>query len=156
MKQQMQYAEVEASQIPVSLLLVGDPSEQSVCSYLDGSWCFAALLDRLVVGACIVEIIGQETAEIRNVAVKPGFQKKGIGSELLRFVLSNLATKGVRRVELGTGTFGYQLAYYQRLGFRVYSVVQDHFLLNYPEPIYESGIRHRDQLRLYIELVSRT
>ena len=152
----MLHAELEASEIPISLLLEGDPSEQSVYSYLGGSWCFAAILEGLVVGACIVEAVSRGTAEIRNVSVKPEFQKKGIGSELLRFVLSDLAAKGIRRVELGTGTFGYQLAYYQRLGFRVDSVVKNHYLLNYPEPIYEIGIRHRDQLRLYIELESRT
>ena len=60
--------------------------------------------------------------------------------------------KSIKRLELGTGTFGYQLAYYQRHGFRVESVVRDHFLINYSQPIYEDGIQHRDMLRLIIEL----
>ncbi|TOM30113.1 GNAT family N-acetyltransferase, partial [Vibrio parahaemolyticus] len=29
---------------------------------------------------------------------------------------------------------------------------KDYFLLNYPEPIYESGIQHKDMLRLYAQL----
>ncbi|TON36171.1 GNAT family N-acetyltransferase, partial [Vibrio parahaemolyticus] len=28
----------------------------------------------------------------------------------------------------------------------------DYFLLNYPEPIYESGIQNKDMLRLYAQL----
>jgi hypothetical protein len=74
----------------------------------------------------------------------------------LKFALTELANKKVNRVELGTGTFGYQLAYYQRIGFRVESVLKDHFLANYPEPIFENGIQLKDMLRLYIELEPRT
>ena len=40
----------------------------------------------------------------------PSRQQQGIGSGLLRFVLENLAGKGIGRVELGTGSFGHQLA----------------------------------------------
>ena len=64
-------------------------------------------------------------------------------------MLSQLPSKGINRVELGTGTFGYQLIYYQRLGFRVESVVKDYFLRHYSESIYENGIQHQDSLRLY-------
>lgn len=88
-------------------------------------------------------------AEIYNVSVYPAYQGQGLGSELLTFVLSHLPSKGINRVELGTGTFGYQLIYYQRLGFRVESVVKDYFLRHYSEPIYENGIQHQDSLRLY-------
>ena len=79
----------------------------------------------------------------------PAASSRGIGSGLLRFVLENLAGKGIGRVELGTGSFGHQLAYYQRHGFRVHAVVKDHFLIHYPEPLMEHGIQHSavDMLR---------
>lgn len=48
---------------------------------------------------------------------------------------ANLAEKNVRRVELGTGSVGYQLTYYQRHGFRVAAVVKDHFWI-FKGPIY--------------------
>ncbi|SKA64261.1 hypothetical protein SAMN02745132_03842 [Enterovibrio nigricans DSM 22720] len=63
-----------------------------------------------------------------------------------------LRQKGIRRIELGTGSFGYQLTYYQRLGFRVDRIIKNHFLDNYAEPICENGIQHKDMLRLYLEL----
>ncbi|CDI94197.1 IAA acetyltransferase [Pseudomonas aeruginosa PA38182] len=56
------------------------------------------------------------------------------------------------RIELGTGTFGYQLAFYQRVGFRVDKVVKNYFLDNYDQPIYEMGIQHKDMLRLSLIL----
>ncbi len=148
----MQYIEVKSSQIPLDLLLEADPSEASISSYLSDSWCFAALDNGCVLAACIVKPQTNSLAEIFNVSVYPKLQGQGVGSELLKSVLSQLSSKGISRVELGTGTFGYQLTYYQRLGFRVDSIVKDYFLLNYPEPIYENGIQHKDMLRLYVQL----
>ncbi len=148
----MEYIEVKSSEIQLELLLEADPSEASISSYLPNSWCFVASENKQVLGACIVKPLSPDLAEIYNVSVFPKHQGKGIGSGLLKFVLSQLPIKGVQRVELGTGTFGYQLTFYQRLGFRVDSVVKDHFLVNYKEPILESGIQHKDMLRLYLEI----
>ncbi len=152
----MEYAEVKASEVPILLLLEADPSERSVNSYLSSSWCFVAKLKSEIIGACVVKEIGAGTAEIFNVSVSPKYQQQGIGSALLKFVLSEVTNKNISRVELGTGAFGYQLTYYQRIGFRVDSVIKDHFLENYPEPIYEAGIQHKDMLRLYIKFEART
>ncbi len=58
---------------------------------------------------------------------------------------------GARRLEVGTGTFGYQLAWYQREGFRVFAVERDFFLVNYEEPIYENNIQLKDMLRLAVD-----
>lgn len=150
----LSYLEVSPKELPVSLLLEADPCETTILSYLDGAWCFAAKADDgAIVGACVAKTIGDGVGEIFNISVSPSFQQQGIGSRLLRFVLKALPDKGICRVELGTGTFGYQLGYYQRHGFRVCAVVVDHFLINYPEPIIENGIQHKDILRLYLDLV---
>jgi protein-L-isoaspartate O-methyltransferase len=58
---------------------------------------------------------------------------------------------GARRLEVGTGSFGYQLAWYQRAGFRVFAVERDFFLDNYEEPIFEDGIQLKDMLRLAVD-----
>ena len=152
----MEYTEVSRYEVPMQLLLEADPSERSIESYLNDAWCFAAKRNGQILGACIAKSTSEGIAEIFNVSVYPTFQQQGIGSGLLSFALSQLAAKHVIRVELGTGTFGYQLTYYQRLGFRVDSVLKDHFLVNYPEPIYEDGIQHKDMLRLYIKIEPRT
>ncbi|WP_373959544.1 GNAT family N-acetyltransferase [Vibrio gigantis] len=148
----MEYVELEPREIPMALLLEADPSENSIESYLDESWCYAAKQDNQVLGVCLVKLIGENVAEIFNVSVSPAHQQRGIGSKVLAFALKQLAQHDVKRVELGTGTFGYQLTYYQRAGFRVDSVIKNHFIDHYPEPIFENGIQHQDMLRLYIEL----
>lgn len=148
----MEYLEVDTSELPMALLLEADPAKPRIDAYLTGSWGFAAREGNEVVGVCVAGLIGDRTAEIFNIAVAPSHQQRGIGSGLLRFVLASLAEKGMRRVELGTGSFGHQLIYYQRHGFRVHAVLKDHFLIHYPEPIMEHGIQHKDMLRLYLEL----
>jgi len=148
----MEYNEVKGSDIPLELLLEADPCEANITSYLSDSWCFAAIDSGRVIGACVVKPQTNGLAEILNVSVSPEVQGNGIGTELLKLVLSQLPIKGINRVELGTGSFGYQLTYYQRLGFRVDSVIKDYFLQNYPEAIYENGIQHKDMLRLYINI----
>ncbi|MFG0885413.1 GNAT family N-acetyltransferase [Vibrio sp. CJQ_6] len=148
----MQYLRVEPDDIPMSLLLEADPSPQNIATYLQDAWCFAVTHHGAVIGACVVKALDETTAEIFNVSVAAPFQQQGIGSELLRFALHELKNSNVQRVELGTGTFGYQLTYYQRLGFRVDGVLKEHFLKHYPEPIFEQGIQHQDMLRLSLDL----
>ena len=148
----MEYSQVSNSDLPLELLLEADPSQDVIESYLPGSWCFAATAQNSLVAGCVVKQIGDRKAEILNISVFPRYQQKGIGSDLLRFVLTALKAKGISEVELCTGTFGYQLTFYQRLGFRVCAVEKDYFLTHYVEPIFEDGIQHKDRLRLYLAL----
>lgn len=148
----MKYIEVKSCEIPLDLLLEADPCKTSISSYLLDSWGFIALKNESILGACVVKRKSASLAEIHNMAVYPEYQSQGIGTNLLKFVLSQLSCKGIKRVDLGTGTFGYQLTFYQRLGFRVDSVLKDHFLVNYSTPIFENGIQHKDMLRLYVEI----
>ena len=61
--------------------------------------------------------------------------------------------KSCRRliVKTGNSSLG-PLALYQRCGFRLTSVKQNHFLENYAEPLYENGIRCVDQILLEYSL----
>jgi len=83
-----------------------------------------------------------------NITVQPGHQKSGYGAALLKWVIEYFRKSGASKIEVGTGTFGYQLAFYQRHGFRVTSIDYDFFVNNYPEPIFEDGIQLFDMLRL--------
>ena len=101
--------------------------------------------------ACVVKQISAGVHELMNISVAPEHQKKGTGKELLQHVITSTRKKKVKRLEVGTGTFGYQLTFYQREGFRVDAIDKDFFLLNYKKPIYEDGIQLKDMLRLVLE-----
>ncbi len=140
--------EVPATDAPLELLLLADPSEDNIRSYLPGSKCFVIACDAVVVGACVVQPRGADTYELMSIAVDPARQKSGYGTALLKWVIDYYRNAGARWLEVGTGTFGYQLAFYQRQGFRVTSIDRDFFVRNYPEPIFEDGIQLIDMLRL--------
>ncbi len=144
----LQIREIPPAEAPMELLLLADPSEDKIRSYLSESKCFVVSSGAAVVGACVVQPRGAGIHEVMSIAVHPSCQKSGYGSALLKWVIEFFRSAGARQLEVGTGTFGYQLAFYQRNGFRVSSIDQDFFVRNYPEPIFEDGIQLFDMLRL--------
>ncbi len=119
---------------------------------MEDSLCYVAVFQKEIVGVCVLKPIDKFKVELFNIAVLPEKQKSGIGSQLLQFVIDRLKEKKIESVKLGTGTFGYQLSFYQRYGFRVDSICKDHFINNYSEPIFENGIQLKDMLRLILKL----
>ncbi|BDY04628.1 GNAT family N-acetyltransferase [Ferrimonas sp. YFM] len=148
----MELVEISPSQLPMPLLLEADPCEEKIRGYINSCLGFAATQDGVYLGACLVLPDRNDAAEILNLAVIPSKQGQGIGTALLRWTLEQLSAKGIHRVELGTGSFGPQLTFYQRLGFRVTQVQRDYFLTHYAEPLFEQGIQHRDRLWLSLDL----
>lgn len=136
----------------MDLFLLADPAEKSILGYLSDSLVYIAKIKEETVGGYILQPIGIAKYELKNIAVMPGYQNQGIGTALLQHLLEVVKNLGGESVEVGTGTFGYQLAFYQRAGFRVERIDKDFFLLNYKEAIFENGIQHQDMLRLLIKL----
>ncbi|MGB3585665.1 MAG: GNAT family N-acetyltransferase [Tunicatimonas sp.] len=143
---------IATDQIPLDLLLLADPSEKQINTYLSQAKGYAAREGGRIVGACVVKVSGTSTVEIMNIAVYSDCQDRGIGTKLLRYAIDRASLDGTRKILVKTGTFGYQLTFYQRLGFRVVSVERDYFLNTYNEPLFESGIQHQDQLVLELRL----
>ncbi|BFM48750.1 GNAT family N-acetyltransferase [Marinomonas sp. THO17] len=148
----MKYLETTAAEIPIELLLQADPSIENIALYMENGLVFAAVESDLVVGVIVAGFLTDKKMELYNVSVSEAFQKQGVGTKLMEFVLARLKSQGIARIEVGTGSFGYPLTFYQAVGFRVDSVVKDHFINKYPEPIFENGIQHKDMLRLYMNL----
>ena len=143
--------EFASTDVPFDLLLLADPSEEKVRAYLPASRSFVARSDGIDVGVCTVQARGVRRYELMNIAVRPDHQRRGIGSTLLRHVIDLLRRAGVDALEVGTGSFGYQLAFYQKHGFRVTGIDRDFFVEQYDEPIFEDGIQLKDMLRLTLK-----
>jgi ribosomal protein S18 acetylase RimI-like enzyme len=95
------------------------------------------------------------TTELRAVAVAEGEQGTGLGSWLVSEVCERLRDRGIRRVVVGTATSGVrQLAFYQRLGFRLERIERDFFTTEkgYPADLSENGIPTRDMAWMDREL----
>lgn len=135
----------------MELLLLADPSEDAVKEYLNQSRCFVASIDGVIVGSCVLKPIAGGMIELMNIAVSPSHQQSGIGTRLLRRIIDKVRESGAKGLEVGTGTFGYQLTFYQRQGFRADRIDKEFFLRNYPKPIVEDGVQHKDMLRLTLK-----
>ncbi|MDD1783665.1 GNAT family N-acetyltransferase [Enterovibrio sp. ZSDZ35] len=148
----MRVAEVSPHRLPPALLLEADPSASSISTYLLDSFCFAAIEGDNILGACVLQNLIDGVLEINNLAIFPELQCQGLGSLLLQHVIDTAKKRSIRKIELGTGTFGHQLAFYQRFGFRVETLIKDYYIDNYEEPVWEKGIQHKDMLRLSLTL----
>ena len=150
------------AEAPWHLLLLADPSRERIKRYLPHSTCFAARQTAqftpsglgALIGVCVLtpEGDGQHKWELINMAVSTAWQRNGIGSSLLHRAIREMRQRGVRQLEVGTGSFGDQLLFYQRIGFRVTDIERDFFLQNYTTPLWERGVQHKDMLKLTLEL----
>jgi ribosomal protein S18 acetylase RimI-like enzyme len=111
-----------------------------------------------VVGHLQVTGTGQPgQAEVKNMAVREEVQGQGIGRRLMQAALALLAAEGVTRVRVATAAADTgNLRFYQRQGFRMFSIERDAFTESsgYPPGSQASGIALRDRVWLDIPLGS--
>lgn len=141
-----------SEQLPMHLLLLADPSEELILSYIHKSLAFVAEKAGAIVGVLVLQLRGQ-IAEIMNIAVAEQQQGQGIGHLLLKHVIHQTSRQNVKQLIVCTGNSSLPaLSLYQRYGFRVESIDKGYFLRTYPEPIFENGLLCTDQIKLRLEL----
>lgn len=140
-------------QLPMTLLLLADPSERLVMEYVSRGRCYIAETPEGIVGVYVLLPTRPDTVELVNIAVDETQQGKGIGKRLVLHAIREARDLGYGTIEVGTGNSGVaQLALYQKCGFRIVGVDRDFFLRHYEEPIYENGIQVLDMVRLSQDL----
>lgn len=139
--------------VPMDLLLLADPSEETVREYVNRCQCFVAVNHHEIVGVLALLKTRPHTMEIVNIAVREQHQGKGIGKKLILFAIEQAKQQKMKTVEIGTGNSSlHQLGLYQKCGFRITGVDRDFFIRHYRQEIYENGIRCRDMIRLSLDL----
>ena len=126
------------------LLLLGDEQESMIDRYLEEGALYIWKEGEETAGVCVVTDQGNGVLELKNIAVDPRFQRRGIG----RAMIEALATRyrGSYRVLLaGTGEAPSTLGFYQHCGFTYSHRVKD-FFLQYDHPIVEEGVQLKDMV----------
>jgi len=138
------------------LLLLADESEPQVRGYYQTGDLYAVDDEAgQPLGLVLTVAESDGSTELKAVAVDEARHNQGIGRLLLAAVLADLRTRGVRRVTVGTASCGIgQLAFYQKAGFRLFSIERDFFTptRGYPEGTEENGIPLRDMVWMDQEL----
>lgn len=135
------------------LFLLADPSREMIERYIREGHTFVGMHEDRVIAAIVLVFTASDVVEIKNVAVLPEHQGKGIGSLLIRFAIEWAQKNGSRSIVIGTGNSSLtQLSLYQKLGFRMDHIIKDFFTDNYAEPIVENGLLCRDMVVLTRDL----
>ena len=110
--------------IPKSLLLLADPSERQINTYVQRGLTYVAKQEDRVVGVYVLLETRPKTMEIMNIAVVEYMQGKGIGKKLLKHAVETAKGYGMSKLEVGTGNSSVsQLALYQKCGFRIFLLI---------------------------------
>ncbi len=134
----------------MDLLLLADEQESMIDKYLYKSTMYV-LSDNVVKGICVVTDEGNGVLEIKNIAVKPDYQKRGYGKKLIQFIKDKY--KGIFNIlQVGTGDSPLTVPFYEKCGFKKSYCIKNFFVDNYDHPIYECGIKLVDMVYLYIKI----
>lgn len=134
--------------MPYDLLLLADPSATMINTYLPFSDVYVLEQKKQVI-AVYALLKDNDMLEIKNIAVNPAHQGKGLGKILLQDAAQRARAGGFKKLCIGTGNSSIaQLYLYQRQGFEITSIRKNYFTAHYPEPIYENGIQCRHMIVL--------
>lgn len=133
----------------IPLLLLADESIDKIHEYLpNGDLYYLEDSSGQVVGVIVMTKINQNTMEIRNVSIKKEQQGQGLGKSIISLTLEQYKEQEYHHFIVGTANSSIDnLAFYQKLSFRLYDIKKD-FFLSYPEEIWENGIRAVDMIML--------
>jgi ribosomal protein S18 acetylase RimI-like enzyme len=134
------------------LFALAEDSEAELDAYIDAGRVLVALDGDTIVGHLQLTETGDPSqAEIKNTAVDPSHQRRGIGRALVEAAID--LARGDRRSTLVVATAAADtgnLRFYQRLGFRMRSVERDAFTpaTGYEPGLLIDGIELRDRVWL--------
>ena len=128
----------------LDLLLLADEQEDMIDRYLARGDLFVMTQSNEALAVCVVTR-EEDSIEIKNLAVRPDAQKKGLGREMIRYVEQNVCRAG-DVLMVGTGDSPLTVPFYEKCGFIRHHVVKDFFTENYDHEIWEEGVLLRDMV----------
>lgn len=135
----------------MDILLIGDEQEDMVRKYLDRGELFVYEDDGKTVAVCVITDEGEGVCELKNIAVLPEYQRRGIGRELLEFAERFCRTKAHKLI-LGTGDSPLTVPFYEKCGYVRTHSVKNFFTDSYDHPIFEGGVQLVDMIYFEKEL----
>ncbi len=130
----------------IDLLLLADPDIDIINSYIDEGDLFVLFNNDIAVTAAIVTKIDDNTCELKNIATYEAYQGHGFGKKLIKYIFEYYKNQ-YENIIVGTGNSSISnIAFYKSLGFNYDSTLENFFVDNYLEPIFEDGIQCKDML----------
>lgn len=135
----------KGEEIPYDLLLLADETVEAINRYIAKSTLFVCEEAGELIAVSALFPMDARVVELKNIAVIPAFQGKGIGTLLLEHVQKEMKLAGYEEMLVGTPDVAIkQLTFYRKSGFENDHIRKNFFLDNYPQPIIEDGIQLKD------------
>ena len=127
-------------------LLLADEDEEVVHNYMNDGELYAIHCGEHLAGVALLIEQSETTMELKNMAVVPECQGRGVGKLALQMISESSQAKGYAQVVASTANSSIDnIAFYQKAGFRMEKIQKD-FFSSYSVPIYENGIRAVDMI----------
>ena len=134
----------------LDLLILADEQENMIDKYLERGIMFA-IYDNDLKGICIVTKQEARIYEIKNIATYRKFHGQGYGKKLIKYVLEYFKND-CDTMYVGTGDSPLTIPFYKKCGFIESHRIENFFIDNYDNPIYECGNQLIDMVYLKKEL----
>ncbi len=129
----------------LDLLLLADEQEDMIDRYLERGDLFV-LSDGGVKAECVVTKEADGVYELKNIAVAPGYQRRGYGKRLVEFAFGHY--EDCQTMLVGTGDVPSSVSFYTSCGFTKSHRVRNFFTDHYHHAMFEDGVQLVDMLYL--------
>lgn len=134
----------------LALLLLADEQEDMIDKYIEKGTMYV-LDDNGIKCECVVTDEGNGILELKNIAVVPGYQKKGYGKAMIDFLIQEYKDQ-YQILQVGTGDSPLTVPFYEKCGFVRSHKIKNFFTDHYDHPIYECGVQLVDMVYLQRKL----
>jgi GNAT superfamily N-acetyltransferase len=138
------------------LFELAEDSSRELDAYIGAGRVLVARVGDAIVGHVqITDARAPAEAELKNMAVEPSHQRRGVGRALVAAAIELLREEGRSSLVVATAAADIgNLRFYQRLGFRMRSIERDAFTTasGYPPGLLIDGIELRDRVWLDLPL----
>ena len=137
----------------LSLLLLADEQESMIDRYLERGELYVMLDEQTQepLAVAVVTMEGEGVCELKNLAVSPSYQRKGLGRQMVEYLFDRYKDS-CHTMFVGTGDSQQTVGFYRSCGFTYSHTIPDFFTRHYDHPIVEEGKVLRDMICFRKEL----
>ena len=135
------------------LLLLADEQESMIDRYLERGELYVMLNEQTqeALAVAVVTQEGEGVCELKNLAVSPSYQRKGLGSQMVEYLFDRYKDS-CHTMFVGTGDSQQTVGFYRSCGFTYSHTIPDFFTRHYDHLIVEEGKVLRDMICFRKEL----
>ena len=136
----------------IDLLLEADPSREQIEKYLESSDLFVLTYKEDVANVAVVQIVDDDTIELKNIATKEKYRGQGYAKKMLKYLADNYKQKYKKML---VGTTENNIPFYVKQGFDKYEkTIKNYFVDNYKEEVKDGDLHCIDMYYYSKDLVN--